>query len=327
MDEPLIIAIGAGAALFILVMLYLPKLVSIDASKRTRNIIDRIASGGTDSAAEDAAPKDEDQIIAGLIAEATGFTKLLLSLPKAKEFFVLIHTAGYGKRVQSVLLGILALFVALSVMFCSMFKVIGLLPAAFLAYFLAKKYLLRQIEKRNQAFLDMFPEAIDMIIRSVKSGHPLNTALRMIADNLDAPVGPEFRQVVNEITYGRPVVEALRRLAKRIDESDINFFVVVLSVQQETGGNLAEILGNLSNVIRGRKRLNQKIRAMTSEGRATGWVLGGLPVFQFGAIYLSNPEYLDPLFNTLTGNMLLALAMGLIGLALWIVSQMIKIDI
>lgn len=327
MEEPLIIAIAAGTAFFVILMLALPKLVTADASKRTRGIIDRIASRASESTGVDAAPKDDEQVVAGFKAEAKGLTKLLLSLPKAEAFYLLILKAGYGSRIQTVLMGMMGLFIVLTVLFCAMFKAIGIIPAGIFAYILSKKYLEREIYKRNQAFLDMFPEAIDMIIRSVKSGHPLNTALRMIADNLDPPIGPEFRQVVNEIAYGRPLVEALRRLAKRIDESDIHFFVVVLSVQQETGGNLAEILGNLSNVIRGRKRLNQKIRAMTSEGRATGWVLGGLPVFQFGAIKVSNPTYLDPLFDTATGNMLLALAICLIVGALWIVSQMIKIDI
>jgi tight adherence protein B len=196
-----------------------------------------------------------------------------------------------------------------------------------LSWFITKKYFRREIRKRNLKFLDMFPEAIDMIVRSVKSGHPLNTALRMIADNLEAPIGPEFRQVVNEISYGRPLVEALRRLGKRIDEQDIHFFVVVLSVQQETGGNLAEILGNLSNVIRGRKRLNQKIRAMTAEGRATAWVLGSLPVVQIGAIQMTSPDYLTPLFTTLQGNIVLVVAISLIVLAMWIVNQMIQIDV
>lgn len=327
MDEPLIMAIAAGTGFFVLLMLALPKLVTADASKRTRGIIEKIASGASESTGEDAAPKDDEQVVASFKADATGITKLLLKSRRAEDFYLLIIKAGYGQRVQTVIFGMLGLFVVLSVLFISMFKIIGIIPAAIFAFILAKKYLQREIYKRNQLFLDMFPEAIDMIVRSVKSGHPLNTALRMIADNLDAPIGPEFRQVVNEIAYGRPLVEALRRLAKRIDESDIHFFVVVLSVQQETGGNLAEILSNLSNVIRGRKRLNQKIRAMTSEGRATGWVLGGLPVFCFGAIRLSDPTYLNPLFDTVTGNIMLAIAIALMVLALWIVSQMIKIDI
>jgi tight adherence protein B len=166
-----------------------------------------------------------------------------------------------------------------------------------------------------------------MIVRSVKSGHPLNAAMRMIADNMESPIREEFRQVINEVSYGRPLVEALKRMSQRIDEPDVNFFVVVLSVQQETGGNLAEILSNLSHVIRGRKKLKQKIRALTSEGRATSWILGALPIVQFLAVYFTSPSYLQPLFTTFIGNIVFGVALGLIFLALWIVRQMIDVDI
>jgi tight adherence protein B len=325
--EP-IIAIVVGIGFFLVIALLLPKFIAADASKRTRGIIDKIAAGASENVGNPSnLPPDDEQVVSSFKADAKGIAKLLISLPKAEDFYLLMVKAGYGNRAQSVLWGIVALFVGASFLLSSMFGILGIPIAALIAFILPKKYLKMSIERRNRQFLDMFPEAIDMIIRSVKSGHPLNTALRMIADNIDEPVGPEFRQVVNEIAFGRPLVEALRRLAKRIDEQDIHFFVVVLSVQQETGGNLAEILGNLSNVIRGRKRLNQKIRAMTSEGRATGWVLGALPIIQILAIQLSSPKYLEPLFTTTMGNILFMVAMGLIVTALWIVSRMIKIDI
>lgn len=332
--EP-IIAAGFGVAVFLVVMLILPKIIQPDASKRTRQIIDKIAAGGSSMNADVDAPpqpKDDEQAVASFKAEAKGFSKLLINLPKAEELYLLIIKAGYADRLQTVLLGMLGLFIGFSALIISvaaspMIKIVAVPFSLILAYVIPKKFFRHKIEKRNLAFIDMFPEAIDMIVRSVKSGHPLNTALRMIADNLEPPIGPEFRQVTNEIAYGRPLVEALRRMAKRIEEQDINFFVVVLSVQQETGGNLAEILTNLSNVIRGRKRLMQKIRALTSEARATAWVLGSLPVFQFCAIKFTSPKYLDPLFVTTKGNIILILAFALIALAMWIVSQMMKIDV
>ncbi len=324
--EP-IIAIGVFIGFFMLLVLLLPKFVTVDASKRTRGIIEKIAAGASESTGQDELPKDDEQVVASFKAEATGITKFLLSLPGSEEFYLLMIKAGHGQNLQTVAFGMLGLFVFFSVIFFSIFGILSLVIAGALTYVVTKKFFRHEIKKRNLKFLDMFPEAIDMIVRSVKSGHPLNTALRMISDNLDPPIGPEFRQVVNEISYGRPLVEALRRLAKRIDESDIHFFVVVLSVQQETGGNLAEILGNLSNVIRGRKRLNQKIRAMTSEGRATAWVLGALPVLQVGAIQFTSPTYLEPLFHTFPGNIILAIAVSMILFAMWIVSQMIQIDV
>jgi len=129
------------------------------------------------------------------------------------------------------------------------------------------------------------------------------------------------------VSYGRTLPEALLRMSRRIDEQDLHFFVVVLSVQQETGGSLAEVLANLSSVIRKRKQLRQKIHALTSEGRTTSYILGGLPVMEFCILYWVSPGYLDPLFATLTGNIILGIAIGLIVSAMWVVRAMINIDI
>lgn len=319
-----LIVVGTGAAVFLLLAMTVPRLVPDKAEKRTKSIIEQIASAGEDEPAEHV---DEGEAAAYFKQEATGLTKLLLSLPGAEVFYARLLKAGHSQRIKSVLLIMVGLFFALTAILFIPFGVFAVIPALLGTYFIPRKYFEREIRKRNQQFLDQFPEAIDMIVRSVKSGHPLNTALRMIADNMEDPVAGEFKQLVNEIAYGRPLVEALRRLAKRIDEQDVHFFVVVLAVQQETGGNLAEILKNLSNVIRGRKRLKQKIAAMTSEGKATLWVLGSLPVLVFSAIQFTSPQYLLPLYNTLLGNIILTIAISLILLAIFIINKMIDIDI
>jgi len=319
-----LIVVGTGAAVFLLLAMTVPRLVPDKAEKRTKSIIEQIASAGEDEPTEHV---DEGEAAAYFKQEATGLTKLLLSLPGAEVFYARLLKAGHSQRIKSVLLIMVGLFFALTAILFIPFGVFAVIPALLGTYFIPRKYFEREIRKRNQQFLDQFPEAIDMIVRSVKSGHPLNTALRMIADNMEDPVAGEFKQLVNEIAYGRPLVEALRRLAKRIDEQDVHFFVVVLAVQQETGGNLAEILKNLSNVIRGRKRLKQKIAAMTSEGKATLWVLGSLPVLVFSAIQFTSPQYLLPLYNTLLGNIILTIAISLILLAIFIINKMIDIDI
>ena len=144
---------------------------------------------------------------------------------------------------------------------------------------------------------------------------------------MEAPVNGEFQQVVSEIAAGRSVNETLNRLAARINEPDINFFVVVLSVQQETGGNLAEVISNLSGIIRKRKQLRLKIKAMTSEGRATAWILGALPVVVFFILYFMRREYIRPLWEETMGQMILGTAIGLVFLCMWVVNQMIDIDI
>lgn len=166
-----------------------------------------------------------------------------------------------------------------------------------------------------------------MIVRSVRSGFPITTAFKMVAENMEPPVKEEFAQVVNEIAMGRTITDTLTRLGERIQEPDINFFVVVLSVQQETGGNLSEVIGNLSNIIRKRKQLRMKIKAMTSEGRATAVILGSLPFVIFFVLYFMRRDYLEPLWKERTGQMLLGGSLGMVALCMWIVNQMINIDI
>lgn len=196
-----------------------------------------------------------------------------------------------------------------------------------LTWMLPKKILIARIEKRNQQFLDVFPDAMDMIVRSVRAGHPLSASLRMIAENIDPPVSTEFKQVIDEISYGRTLAEALARMAERIDQPDLNYFVVVLSVQQETGGNLSEVLSNLSEIIRKRKMLRLKIRALTAEARATGWVLGIMPVLVFGILYWMSPGYLMPLIERPLGNAILMSAIGLVMVGAWVVQRMIQVKV
>ncbi len=321
--EPFII-IGTGAIVFLILSATALRVLPDKGERRTKSIIDQIATGTDD---ESDAMEDEGEAAAHFKEEATGIAKLLLSLPGAESFYARLLKAGHAQRIKSVLMIMAGLFVVLTLILAIPFGIFAIVPAVLLTYGVPKWYFNREIKKRNHKFIDQFPEAIDMIVRSVKSGHPLNTALRMIADNMEDPVAGEFRQLVNEIAYGRPLVDALRRLAKRVDEQDVHFFVVVLAVQQETGGNLAEILKNLSNVIRGRKRLKQKIDAMTSEGKATLAILGALPVLVFCAIQFTSPQYLQPLYDTLMGNIILCAAIGLILLAIFIISRMIDIDI
>jgi tight adherence protein B len=149
----------------------------------------------------------------------------------------------------------------------------------------------------------------------------------MLAENAEDPVRAEFRQVTDEIALGRTLAQALSRLAARINEPDIRFFVVVLTVQQETGGNLAEIVSNLSNIIRKRKQIRHKIHAMTSEGRATGYVLGALPVVVFLALYFIQPGYLEPFFHDPLGQKFFAGAIALIVSCYFVIKQMINVDI
>jgi tight adherence protein B len=173
----------------------------------------------------------------------------------------------------------------------------------------------------------MFPDVLDMCVRSLRSGFPISAAMRMVAENMDPPVSTEFKQVVEEMEAGRSVIEALTRMSRRVNEPDVNFFIVVLKVQQETGGNLSEVISNLSRIIRQRKQLRMKIIALTSEGRTTAYILSSLPVLIFSALYFIQRDYLEPLWTTYNGKIILGIVISLIVGGHMIVNKMIKIEV
>lgn len=321
--SPAILAVIISAAAFVIVLLVGKRFDNSTKTDFNRRILNEL---GEEQQAYARAQAEGSIDI--LKSEATGLAAILPSLPKGEDTYRLILRAGLGASVNEFLMFCIGLFfVAWWGMTNFFAPLTAFLVAIAIAILLPRFYLRRRIAKRNEAFINQFPDAVDMIVRSVKSGHPLNAALRMIAENMENPIRSEFKVVVDEIAFGRSTVDALQRLTLRIDEPDLQFFVVILSVQQETGGNLAEVLSNLSAIIRKRKQLRLKIKALTSEGRATAYILGGLPFFVFGAIHLTSPDYLLPLFNTDTGNLILYGSLGLIALAAFIVRNMMQIDI
>jgi tight adherence protein B len=138
---------------------------------------------------------------------------------------------------------------------------------------------------------EQFPVALDVFVRSLRAGHPIAAALNLLTVEMSDPIGVEFRMVADELTYGGELRDALQAMAERWDLEEMHMFVVSLSVQSETGGNLAEILENLVKVIRDRASMMMKVRALSSEGRMTGTMLTVLPVFAFVLLFLLNPQF------------------------------------
>lgn len=156
-------------------------------------------------------------------------------------------------------------------------------------------------ERRRKKMEQQFPVALDIFVRALRSGHPVSSAIELVTREMSDPIGSQFGLVFDEVSYGADLTEALDDLAERWDMDDIRMFVVSLSIQNETGGNLAEILSNLSYVIRERASLYLKVRALSSEGRMTGWLLVALPIFTFVSLFLMNPAFYlgvaeDPIF-------------------------------
>ena len=165
--------------------------------------------------------------------------------------------------------------------------------------------------RRQKKFVDEFSTAIDVIVRGVKTGLPVNECLKIIAREAQRPVCDEFHMLTESMRVGMSLEQALERMHERMPLQEVNFFGIVLLIQQKTGGNLAEALGNLSNVLRSRKLMEGKIKALSSEAKASAYIIGSLPFLVMGAVQMSSPEYLVPLFTTRAGNFIL------IGAGIW----------
>lgn len=181
--------------------------------------------------------------------------------------------------------------------------------------------------RRMRTFEEAFPEALDLIARALKAGHAFATGLKMVADEMEDPVGPEFRKTFDEQNFGLPLKDALDNLTHRVPLIDVRFFATAVLIQRETGGNLAEILENLAHVVRERFKILRQVRVYTAHGRFTGWVLLALPAALCVALLFINPEHMNLLFRERMGQMMLAgaVVMQTIGY-LWI-KQVIKIEV
>ena len=153
------------------------------------------------------------------------------------------------------------------------------------------------IKKRTAAFTSKFPDAIELLVRGLRSGLPVTETLGVVASEVPGPVGEEFKLVTERIRIGRTMEEALQETADRLNTAEFSFFVITLAIQRETGGNLAETLSNLANVLRGRAQMKLKIRAMSSESKASAYIVGSLPFLVFSMIWWINPKYLAGFFT------------------------------
>ena len=181
--------------------------------------------------------------------------------------------------------------------------------------------------RRLRAFEENFPEALDLISRALKAGHAFATGLKMVADEMEEPIGPEFRKTFDEQNFGLPLKDALTNLTTRIPNLDVRFFSTAVMIQRETGGNLAEILENLAHVVRERFKILRQVRVYTAHGRLTGYVLLALPAFLAVALAFINPEHMQLLFREHIGHMLLGAAVVLQTVGYFWIRQVVKIEV
>ncbi|AVX05612.1 type II secretion system F family protein [Maritalea myrionectae] len=193
-------------------------------------------------------------------------------------------------------------------------------------YVLPRWYLANRTKRFRSKFLDEFPNAIEAIVRGVKAGMPLNDSMKVVAAEAKEPVKTEFIRVVEQQSVGKNMGEAIPIMFERLPIAEVNFFVVVITVQQQSGGNLSEALGNLATVLRNRKKMKAKVKAMSSEAKASAGIIGSLPFIVATLVSLVSPTYLLPLFQTPVGNICLAVAGLMMSTGLFVMYRMVQFE-
>lgn len=214
-------------------------------------------------------------------------TIMLAGLPITASQTMFIMLGAFVAVMALILLGIGGAGIEFSVGTL----VLAVAIAACAAIFLPLMVISSIAQRRRKRVEEQFPVALDVFVRALRAGHPIASAIELLTTEMEDPIGSEFGLVADEVAYGAELTDALNSMAERWDLEDIRMFVVSLAVQNETGGNLAEILQNLSEVIRARASLYMKVRALSSEGRMTGWMLTILPIAAFLGLFTVNPEF------------------------------------
>lgn len=267
-------------------------------------------------------------ILRRAVRESELMTALAARFPSIADLQMMIQQAAVSMTTSAFLTLTLGLSVGLGLVVLLLFRswFAAILFAA-LGAWIPYLWLKRRRNRRMYAFEESLPEAIDLLGRAIRAGHPLSSGLKMVADETQEPIAGEFQRTFEEHRFGVPFDDAIQDLADRVDIVDVRILVTAILIQREVGGNLAEVLDNLASVIRARFTIRRQLRVYTAQGRMSGYVLAALPIIVGAIIYMLNPEYGALMFTHSLGRFFLGLAatMQIIGY-LWI-RKIINIDI
>jgi tight adherence protein B len=309
------VAVAAFATIFLLVEgLYL---FVLRPAGRTKAINRRLAITS--------AQKTHDEVFEQLRRERW------LPAPGGRMRFLRRLVVQSGIKIEPLRLGVGALFLSFTVLFVSGmflgFNALSFALTAVLVPLLAIAYLSLRRASRRARFAEQLPDAIDIMVRSLRAGHPVPRSLALVAAEMRDPVGTEFGIASDELTYGSDLPTAMDSLSERVGHQDLKFLVVALSIQSATGGNLSEILGNLSTVIRQRFKLRRKIRALSAEGRYSAVLLGMAPFILFGIMQLIMPNYYGDIWSSPLIMPVFAIGMVMLLIAYFIMYKMVNFKV
>jgi tight adherence protein B len=264
-----------------------------------------------------------------MLSEAPGIERFLLSMARAQRLDQFIQQAGLDWTVSRLLLSCAALGTG-----AGMVILYGLNQSFFMSALVGAVvaatpclYVGHQRSTRLGKFERQLPEALDLITRALRAGHAFPSALQMVGEEMAAPIADEFRIVHDEVNFGVALQQALTNLSERIPLTDLRYFIVSVLIQRESGGNLTEVLGNLSRLIRERLKLMTKVKILSSEGRLSAWILGVMPFALAGVMNLTNPEFMSTLWTDPIGISIVKYMLILMAIGAMILVKIIKIRI
>ena len=324
--DPLLIALGTFLLAVVFVggvYFFIWEMPEREKRKKIKDRLESISEAGRRE------PSPElDLIKKELLSDVPAFNKILLQFSHSNRLRKLINQADMKLNVGSFILIALVLFAsgfAISYQFLRIIPV-NIVIGGFLSVIPLFAILFKR-KRRFNKFEEHFPEALDLLTRAVKAGHAFNTGIEMIADEMPEPISKEFRITYDEQNFGIPLKQALFNLVDRIPLLDLKFFVTAVLMQKETGGNLAEILTNLSHVIRERFKIMGEVRTFSAQGRLTGYILTAVPVAMGFILSAMNWNYMSALFKEEIGHYMLAVAGFCQILGYIIIRKIIKIKV
>ncbi|SDB28980.1 tight adherence protein B [Desulfonatronum thiosulfatophilum] len=263
-----------------------------------------------------------------VFSDIKSLNDLLRHFTFANQFHKLLYQANakYSVGFYIILSALLGLSAYLAVISLNYGFIIAL-PVALLFGISPFLYLRRMKKRRMAKFQKQLPEALNLVARSLRAGHAFSTGLKLAADEFEDPLGPEFEVTLDEINFGVAVPDALRKMTERVDCQDLNFFVVAVILQRETGGNLAQIIENTAAIIRERFAFYGKVKVLSAEGIMSMWVLMGLPFVVAGGLLLLSPDYMKLLIEETIGQIMIAYALIMMVLGYFFMRKMVEIKV
>lgn len=321
----LLVALCAGGLLFAILQPFLSRSARI--ARRTAMVLrDPVASSGVQGRGEG---KQRRRSVEETLREIEEKQKAMARSRSRKSLQRRLREAGLGwsKHAFWGLCVVIGSILLLGLWLGARLDLRYAVPLAVLCgAFLPGAYVRFRRNRRLRDFAAQFPDAVDVIVRGVRSGMPLGDCIRVLAVEGQEPVKSEFKTVVADQTMGVPVQEAIQRLADRVALPETNFLAIVVTIQSRSGGNLTEALGNLSTVLRERKKMRAKIRAMSAEAKASGGIIGSLPPIVASMLFLTSPRYVELLFTTVVGNVVLVVSGCWMLIGVLVMRKMINFD-